>query len=163
MRPYGSTCSFLGTVTGVCFWGLAVPSQAVFGSGKHWNEATPKSSVLMGCSMINPPATGVFHWGIPIYGNPYMIVIDGECWRFKDGYHLFKDTILCVLHCFTCSFFWVLYSVLPRWPYPLTLCLLPRLINCFLDHQCSSRLASEFIMRLPENAIIMPKSASESS
>ena len=32
-----------------------------------WNRGTPKSSILMGFSLINHP-----FWGTPIYGNPHI-------------------------------------------------------------------------------------------
>ena len=40
--------------------------------GVSENSGTPKSSILIGFSIINHP-----FWGTPIFGNPHMICIDG--------------------------------------------------------------------------------------
>ena len=37
--------------------------------GVSSNGGTPKSSILIGCSIINHP-----FWGIPIFGNPHVLV-----------------------------------------------------------------------------------------
>ena len=36
--------------------------------GVSWNGGTPKSSILMGFSIINHP-----FWGTPIFGNPHIV------------------------------------------------------------------------------------------
>ena len=42
--------------------------------GVSKNNGTPKSSILIGFSIINHP-----FWGIPIFGNTHMIF----CWRLE--------------------------------------------------------------------------------
>ena len=55
--PIGQRCWFLATV------GRGVGNMVV-----SWNRGTSKSSILMGCSIINQPFRGT-----PIYGNPHML------------------------------------------------------------------------------------------
>ena len=45
--------------------GLKICTDGVPNMEVSWNRGTPKSSILVGCSIINHP-----FWGSPIYGNP---------------------------------------------------------------------------------------------
>ena len=50
--------------------GITIPSQRLYPISQmevSWNRGTPKSSILMWFSLINPP-----FWGTPIYGNPQI-------------------------------------------------------------------------------------------
>ena len=55
-----------------------------------WNRGTPKSSIFMGFSLINPP-----FWGTPIYGNPHMGTSNNwRCWI----YYLYHVCTLVIYH-----------------------------------------------------------------
>jgi len=50
------------------------------------NSGTPKSSILIGISIINHP-----FWGTPIFGNWLLEMID---WIFRDAFQLEKVLLL---------------------------------------------------------------------
>ena len=48
--------------------------------GVSKNRGTPKSSILIGFSIINHP-----FWGTPIFGNTHMIVINSELFSINSN------------------------------------------------------------------------------
>ena len=45
--------------------------------GVSLNGGTPKSSILIGFSIINHP-----FWGTPIFGNTHMFVLEDQLWIY---------------------------------------------------------------------------------
>ena len=84
-------------------------NNIIYHMGVSKNRGTPKSSILIGFSIINHP-----FWGIPIFGNTHIplqyMIIHHEFWRIRIDSLLEGPWYRCAI-----SFVWSMYGYMGDW------------------------------------------------